>query len=312
MNNNAANPETRSRAHGVLLGQAIGDNLGSVAEFATPRKLSRLYPGGVRELTGGARYGMTTLVAGQPTDDTELALALARSIVRSGGYSEADARESYRRWAGSGPFDIGRTCVQALREPYERSERSESNGALMRVSPLAVAYAGAPADAGSFALIDAALTHPNPYPAAVNAVYAAALAEVVAGADPAESLLRNAGELRADVESYMAELPADVSGHDMGWVRHAFQLTCYFAANRTSFEEDLVAVVGMGGDADTNGAIVGAFLGGVYGEEAIPRRWRDVIAAFDPASTNRPAEYSVHDLVQLADALLERAPGGAR
>lgn len=49
-----------------------------------------------------------------------------------------------------------------------------------------------------------------------------------------------------------------------------------------------MAVVGMGGDADTNGAIVGAFLGGVYGEEAIPRRWRDVIAAFDPASTNRP------------------------
>lgn len=295
-------PSTASRARGVLLGQAIGDNLGSVAEFSTPAQLAARYPSGVRELAGGARYGGTVLAPGQPTDDTELALALARSLVRCGGYRESDVRESYRRWADSGPFDMGNTCAQALTPPYRRSESSESNGSLMRVSPLAVACT--PERAGHFALVDASLTHANPYPGRVNACYAAALSDVVAGAEPAVALLRHAGDLRAEVETFMAAPPGDVSGGNMGWVRHAFHLTCYFAANGAGFEEDLVAVVGMGGDADTNGAIVGAFLGGVHGEEGIPRRWRDVIAAFDPAATLRPDEYSVHDVVELADALL--------
>lgn len=302
-------PSTASRARGVLLGQAIGDNLGSVAEFATPAQLVAGYPNGVRELAGGARYGGTVLAPGQPTDDTELALALARSLVRCGGYRESDVRQSYRRWAASGPFDIGNTCAQALTPSYRRSESSESNGSLMRVSPLAVACT--PERAAHFALVDASLTHANPYPGRVNACYAAALSDVVAGAEPAEALLRRAGRLRSEVEEFMAAPPDDVSGGNMGWVRFAFHLTCYYAANDAGFEEDLVAVVGMGGDADTNGAIVGAFLGGVHGEEGIPRRWRDAIAGFDPAETDRPDEYSVHDLAELADALLalrEAAP----
>lgn len=302
-------PSTASRARGVLLGQAIGDNLGSVAEFATPAQLVAGYPNGVRELAGGARYGGTVLAPGQPTDDTELALALARSLVRCGGYRESDVRESYRRWAASEPFDIGNTCAQALTPSYRRSESSESNGSLMRVSPLAVAYT--PERAGHFSLVDASLTHANPYPGRVNACYAAALSDVVAGAEPAEALLRRAGSLRAEVEEFMAAPPVDVSGGNMGWVRFAFHLICYYAANGAGFEDDLVAVVAMGGDADTNGAIVGAFLGGVHGEEGIPRRWRDAIAGFDPAETDRPDEYSVHDLAELADALLvlrEAAP----
>ena len=195
-----------SRARGVLLGQAIGDNLGSVAEFSTPAQLTARYPSGVRELAGGARYGWTVLAPGQPTDDTELALALARSLVRCGGYRESDVRESYRRWADSGPFDMGNTCAQALTPPYQRSESSQSNGSLMRVSPLAVACA--PSEAGHFALVDASLTHANPYPARVNACYAAALSDVVAGVEPG-SPGEQAGLKPGDVITRLNDRPID-------------------------------------------------------------------------------------------------------
>lgn len=253
----------------------------------------------MRELTGGGPFHV---IAGQPTDDSELALALARSLVRCGGYDEEDVRDAYRRWAASLPFDIGNTCASALIPPYMPNRDSKSNGALMRVSPLAVAYAGRPLEAAQFARTDAALTHPNSYTVDVNAAYTAALAAVIAGDNPTEALLAHAGPLEAEVREFMAAPPESVEER-IGFVRHAFHLTCYYAANPTSFEEDLVDTVGMGGDTDTNAAIVGAFLGGVHGIEAIPRRWRDVIDGYEADATERPEAYAPHDLDELATAL---------
>ena len=56
----------------------IGDSLGSLVEFKDADEIARLYPGGVRELADGGVYHT---IAGQPTDDSEMALALARSLV---------------------------------------------------------------------------------------------------------------------------------------------------------------------------------------------------------------------------------------
>lgn len=96
-----------------------------------------------------------------------------------------------------------------------------------------------------------------------------------------------------------------------GWVRHAFHITCYVAAHPTSFEEDLVAVVGLGGDTDTNAAIAGAFLGAIHGADAIPTRWRTPVETYRPDTTDRPEEYAPHDIVQLTDALVGLAKGNA-
>jgi len=40
--------DMRSRARGCLLGQLIGDALGSQVEFLTPDRISAIYPEGVR------------------------------------------------------------------------------------------------------------------------------------------------------------------------------------------------------------------------------------------------------------------------
>ena len=86
------------RARGVLYGQVIGDNLGALVEFCSAEEIAQRYPHGVRELADG---GTHNIAAGQPTDDSEMALALARSLVRCEGYDAADVRKSYVRWANS-------------------------------------------------------------------------------------------------------------------------------------------------------------------------------------------------------------------
>jgi ADP-ribosylglycohydrolase len=69
------------RAQGCLLGQLAGDSLGSLVEFESEASIRRLYPQGISELADGGTFNT---LAGQPTDDSEMALMLARSIVRAG------------------------------------------------------------------------------------------------------------------------------------------------------------------------------------------------------------------------------------
>jgi ADP-ribosyl-[dinitrogen reductase] hydrolase len=52
--------------------------------------------------------------------------------------------------------------------------------------------------------------------------------------------------------------------------------TClYLLLTTDSFEEAVIDVVNLGGDADTAGAILGAMAGAYYGADAIPKRWLD-------------------------------------
>jgi ADP-ribosylglycohydrolase len=55
------------------------------------------YPNGVRELTDG---GTWNTIAGQPTDDSEMALLLARMLADQGRYDHEEARKAYIFWLG--------------------------------------------------------------------------------------------------------------------------------------------------------------------------------------------------------------------
>jgi len=101
-----------NRAQGCLLGQLAGDALGSLVEFQSADEILRSYPDGVRELADG---GPWNTMAGQPTDDSELALLLARMLVDKGRYDQEAALEAYRYWLASAPFDCGMTTSSGLR-----------------------------------------------------------------------------------------------------------------------------------------------------------------------------------------------------
>lgn len=145
------------RAQGCLLGQLAGDALGSLVEFQSPSEIRCSYPEGVRELAPG---GTWNTIAGQPTDDSEMALLLARMLVKSGTYDPRAARDAYVFWLRSQPFDCGMTILSGLRGRPDHA--SQANGAMMRVSPLGIF--GANHDlhlVADWARADASLTHPN-------------------------------------------------------------------------------------------------------------------------------------------------------
>lgn len=189
------------RAFGVLLGQCAGDSLGAQVEFSGADSIAQRFPQGVREMTGGGPHG---IIPGQVTDDSELALALARSIAAEGDWLEEAVASGYVDWMQSGPFDCGSTCGSALGRvhldfpiaPQVKKNaatmlRSEANGSLMRVSPLGVLFArrlwGNEKDKpensytklAEIARNDSLLTHASPRCQQAVAVYTLTIAELV-------------------------------------------------------------------------------------------------------------------------------------
>ena len=80
----------QDRYRGVLLGLACGDALGGPVEFKSRDEVAELHPGGLRDFVGG---GWLTLAPGEITDDTQMTLAIARSLAETGTLEETMAVE---------------------------------------------------------------------------------------------------------------------------------------------------------------------------------------------------------------------------
>jgi ADP-ribosyl-[dinitrogen reductase] hydrolase len=303
-----------ARAVGCLVGQVAGDSLGGLVEFRSAASIAKAYPAGVRDLADGGHWD---ILAGQPTDDSEMALMLARAIVKAGKFDPASVLEGYAYWYGSSPFDMGTTTSQALSAAANAarakrdavaaaalaaSQTSQANGALMRVAPLGVfGHAADPGQVMAWARADAKLTHPHPVCQDASAVFAAAVAYAVRTGAAAGDVYRFAREL-ADAENLHADLRATLAvaeagppgdfQHQMGWVRIALQNAFHqllrtagpSAASPTAATPHaaLVDTVGRGGDTDTNAAICGALVGAVHGVPAWPASFVDRVLTCRP------------------------------
>jgi len=320
------------RALGCMLGMVIGDSLGSRVEFQSAETIRAAYPGGVRDL-GDSPVWKT--LAGQPTDDSELGLTLARSLVRTGRYDMEDAASAYGQWYASEPFDCGHStrlafapAAKALahkgRIARNSADRgSQSNGSLMRIAPIGV-WAADPDEAARVADEDSSLSHPHPVCRAACAAFSAAISAALSGADRLgmmETALRIADAAGAEAAPVGAALRQAAAGvppgdfrHHMGWVLIALQNAFFHLAAGTAVEPALIETVGQGGDSDTNAAIAGALLGAADGRASLPIRWVMPVLTCRPdpglhPARPRPDEYWPDDLLDLTEALLlRRAP----
>lgn len=291
------------RAQGCLLGQLAGDAMGSMVEFQGAASIAARYPTGPRTIAPSPVFNT---LAGQPTDDSELALALARAILHDGAFSEEGAAAAYGYWRGSHPFDIGHTIGQATaailtagahgesaaaaaRRAASRS--SESNGALMRQSVLAIC--GHTLDAAALdglVRADTALTHPNRVCQDASAAFIVALAAVIGEGLDAEAAYARACKWNSahgaspSVSQALAEARHGPPHYEpnVGHVIIALQNAFYQALHASSVEDGVAATVLGGGDTDTNAAIAGALLGALHGARAIPAQWRQAVLSCRP------------------------------
>ena len=307
-----------ARAQGCLIGQIAGDALGALVEFKTRAEIAVLYPGRLSELAAG---GPWNIIAGQPTDDSELALALARQLVHDGFYNRPQVFAAYQAWLASGPFDIGVTTSAALKRSLDEAAPNESqaNGSLMRVSPIGIFAAGQPALAAELGATDSRLTHPHPVCVAACASFTAAISIGIAtGSRPAmiEAACRFAGPGEAGdtirrVLATSARSPPLEYQHQMGWVLIALQNAFHQLRKGHCVGEAVVDTVAQGGDTDTNGAIAGALAGAADGLAAIPSQWIHAVSACRPGREDvtvhqpRPAAYWPDQAQDLARQLLK-------
>lgn len=269
----------KSRSAGAFLGLAVGDALGATLEFLTPREIREQHRSH-RDIVGG---GWLRLRRGQVTDDTEMALALGRSILDAGRVEATAVAESFSAWMRSKPVDMGSTVRRGISH-YRRTgeprvlenEYDAGNGACMRCLPVALAYLGADEEVVAEAnRLQSHVTHNNGIAdLGTLTVIRMVQSALVYGERAALKCLADdlaAAEPRYGYDRKRMESP---SGYIVETLRAVFQ--SLIATD--SFESALVDVVNRGGDADTTGAILGMIAGALYGIGAIPERW---IAALD-------------------------------
>lgn len=306
-----------ARAQGCLLGQICGDALGSEVEFFdSPASIQKAFPQGVREMRDGGAFNT---LAGQPTDDSEMALALARTLVQVRQFDPDRILEAYQNWFESGPFDCGETIAAAL--CGHMNGASQGNGALMRASPLGLFGAGRSNEIViGMARKDAALTHSNPLCQDVNAVFVLAIASAVSqGAGPQSiyaSVCKWAEEMAVSEEVLEGIAAAerktwiDKSSGKPAWVLVALQNALWQLLHAPSLEEGIVDTIRRGGAAGTNAAVCGALLGSVFGVDAIPERWCHAVLNCKPdakrsnVSQPRPENYWATDVLELSIQLI--------
>jgi ADP-ribosylglycohydrolase len=307
-----------ARRAGALFGLAVGDALGTTYEFARidQSPYPTLATGPATDVVGGGPF---ELPAGAITDDTQLAVCIARSLTenpgeRPGRLDLADLARRYLAWYEHA-FDVGNQTASALgaietgtpiheagRTAWLNSgRRAAGNGSLMRTAPIGVRCTG---DAViEEAIADAILTHADPRCVLATAAFDASIAAAIAGADlfaaaraaipVAAAKLRELwdGEHGPSIDSAITDLARDLDaatrpdpdlyGEELhihrtaGFVRVAFRLAYWHAAHTKSWRDAVIDTASRGGDADTNGAIVGALLGARDGVDAIPRAWLD-------------------------------------
>jgi ADP-ribosyl-[dinitrogen reductase] hydrolase len=285
------------RAAGVLLALACGDALGRPVEGLSAGAIESRY-GRLVDMVGD---GVHHQPPGTLTDDTDLALCLARSLVDRGDFAPTDVAERFVAWYEAGPIGMGRMTADAVRNlqdglPWDEAGRrvwrsrpegeNAGNGSVMRCAPYAVAFAHDPTRLETVSRESSAITHADPRCTAGCAVLNATIAAILRDEADGPEALAVARERVDDVPETLSErldavpLPRDRC-RTTAYVVDTLQTALSVALTADSAEDGIVEAVNLGGDADTIGAVTGAVVGARFGAASLPERWISVLDRAD-------------------------------
>lgn len=298
------------RALGALTGLALGDALGMPTQSMS-REAIRTHYGPIRSLRDAvaAQPISPGLPAGTVTDDTEQAVLVARLLIDGEGRIDPKTfAKSLLDWESDmirrGLADLlGPSTKRALElleagvAPEQAGKTGTTNGAAMRITPVAIAT---PPELDR--LLDAVaaaseLTHNTNLGIAAAAAVAAAVSAAIDGADLATALdhaehaaaagarrghWNAGGDIAARIRwarrwvrgmdtDALADAVCDVIGTS---VASQESVVAAFALAEALGDEPLEALTlaaELGGDTDTVAAICGAILGARHGASGLPR-----------------------------------------
>jgi ADP-ribosyl-[dinitrogen reductase] hydrolase len=253
------------------------------------------------DIIGGGAFNWRP---GQGTDDTDLAIALAR--VYADGYSLEAAADAFLKWWDSNPPDVGGTTHAALTHysthgnPYTSgravmTKKAAGNGSLMRALATGLVSGLDSVTRARHAAEISAITHADQRCIDACIVYTCMVHYLVSGAKPADAIRFAKVSVPADspVIDILHEAP-NLRLNDLnptGYVLHSLEIAVWALTQTNTFEDILIDIVNLGDDADTTGAIAGGLMGAHRGTQAIPLRWlnkleyRDEIESLVPQLT---------------------------
>jgi ADP-ribosylglycohydrolase len=295
----------RDRYRGAMLGTAIGDALGRPVEGLSPRNIREAYG----EITDFRTWlGWTDGPTGTFTDDTEMALCIAQSIVEQQGVDPNDLADRFRAWGriGRGMGSATRAACRRIGdgfEWYEAGSDSAGNGAAMRAAPIGL-FDSIDMDAlRTDAAVTAVITHNQATAVASTIITAYTVAHLVhtpVGRFDADDLLIGIEAVMSGVEDpalperrdhrsvvTLTQRVRDVLAMRDRSLEEIFALTyngafvleslpaalAAFLSSPGDPERVIIAAVNGGYDADTVGTMAGAFAGAYHGESGLPERW---------------------------------------
>lgn len=278
---------------GAFFGQAIGDALGLGTEFMTKAEVSKHYPDGLNDYAQIVQdYHRLRWEKGSWTDDTDMMLCIAESIVKNKGVDLPDMAQNFKQWFLQHPMGIGRHTYKVLclgdyvEKPQQAAElvwnmsgkKSASNGAVMRTSVVGLLKE----DVEKHAADICRLTHADPQCVGSSVIVSLVIHSLVYRDEllPLEELIEIGKRYDERIESFLEMVQADDLNcleldkeEDRGYTLKTMVAGLWCVYHARSFEEGLLVIVNEGGDADTNGAVAGSLLGAKYGYEAIPSKY---------------------------------------
>jgi len=291
----------------ALIGAAVGDALGVPVEFQS-RKTRVDDP-----VTGMRAYGTHHQPAGTWSDDTSMILATMAGLIKAGTYSPELVMQEFAAWvekAAHTPhgevFDIGIATRSAIRR-YEsglpatecggKDEMSNGNGSLMRILPVALAYADDP-DLINRATEISSLTHSHERSKFCSAFFCLVVSELMH-----RSPLRDAVDFawkvmdarwsfstqeRPRFEALRPELLFARREDEIGSSGHVIDtLEAVLWVNEVNedYAGTVLHAVNLGDDTDTTGCVAGALAGIIHGYDAIPVEWRETLVKREKLET---------------------------
>jgi ADP-ribosyl-[dinitrogen reductase] hydrolase len=224
---------------------------------------------------------------------------VAESLIKFPEGNMWDLRDRFVRWIRSGPPGTGRTTRESLKLAAKLDPKKDdlasaarqvwlqtkkaSNGSLMRCAPIGLVYHKRPDKLKDISDQSCTITHYAPACRASTLAFNRILAAILNGeiTDKASmpAVFETVAREVAPIDPETAKILRQIPGLRKDQVKTSsasldtLQIALWALYNHTNFEEAVVTVVNMGGDADTNGAVTGVLMGALYGEKAIPKRW---------------------------------------
>ncbi|WP_088243085.1 ADP-ribosylglycohydrolase family protein [Calothrix rhizosoleniae] len=285
-----------------LMGLCIGDALGVPVEFSTREELAQC------PVRGMNSQNYWKELPGTWSDDSSLTFCLAESLCQ--GFSLQAIADSFccwyyeQKWTARGRvFDIGITTQMAIEKLHrgvaplksgDTVERSNGNGSLMRILPLAYYHKTL-----DFPVLlervhqVSCITHAHPRSQMACGIYISIVIALLEDGNPKVAYQEGLDRIEPFYQRYPYSqelshferiLSREIDAlsiesiNSEGYVIDTLEASLWCFLNTSSYEQAVLEAVNLGEDTDTTAAVTGGLAGIYYGLESIPIEWINTIA----------------------------------